>query len=283
MRPVLLLSHIQARPLLEARSEGLSEIDISLDLNRSLARVGLAESGVILPDRSLITWDAIAEIVEANSTCFTIEEGDIRKVQLYSDDLNRFYSLYPTRRAPTMLLSGFPMHRIKNIDPIEDTVRKLRAIAPVTGEVLDICTGLGYTAIGAAKTASRVTTIELDPTVLEVCRRNTWSQELFGNPTIQQIIGDAAEVVQTLPDSSFARIFHDPPAFSVAGQLYSGAFYVELHRILKRGGRIFHYIGDLGSTSGRVVSKGVVKRMQEAGFTRVEKRPEAFGLSAIKG
>jgi len=49
---------------------------------------------------------------------------------------------------------------------------------------------------------------------------------------------------------------------------------------LKRGGRLFHYIGDLDSTSGRVVAKGAVRRLQEAGFVQVERRPEAFGLVA---
>ena len=42
------------------------------------------------------------------------------------------------------------------------------------------------------------------------------------------------------------------------------------------------YIGDLESTSGRVVAKGAVRRLQEAGFTRVDRRPEAFGLVASR-
>ena len=90
-----------------------------------------------------------------------------------------------------MLLAGFPMHRIKGIDPQEDTRRKIRAIAPVIGRALDTATGLGYTAIEAAKTASEVVTIELDPIVLEVARRNPWSQPLFTDLRIQQKIGNA--------------------------------------------------------------------------------------------
>jgi uncharacterized protein len=279
---VVVLSHYQTGDLLNARSLQRLRTEVSLDLNRSSSEVELQENGVVLPNGHLLPWSEIEEIDRTESVCFLIQDGKAERIQFYSDALSRFYSLYPTERAPTMLLSGIPMHRIKSVDPHEDTLRKMRTIAPVTGSVLDVCTGLGYTATEAAKTATDVTTIELDPIVLEVCRRNPWSQALFENPKIKQIVGDAEEVIETLPDSAYSRVFHDPPTFSIAGELYSGAFYRELYRVMKRGGRLFHYIGDLDSTSGRVVAKGVVKRLQEAGFTRVERRPEAFGLTATK-
>lgn len=93
-------------------------------------------------------------------------------------------------------------------------------------------------------------------------------------------MGDAFEVVPTL--ESFSRVLHYPPAFSVAGQLYSGEFYRQLYRVLKRNGRLFHYIGDLNSKSGGTVTRGILRRLQEAGFTRLVKRPEAFGVVAYK-
>jgi len=277
-----ILSHIQARELLDGLLSGSSRVETSLDLNRTRAAAEVDDTGARF-DGSVLTWARIEEIAETENACFIVDADGIRKAQLYSEELDRFYSLYPTPRAPTMLLSGIPMHRIKRVDPVEDTERKMKTIAPVTGDVLDICTGLGYTAIAAARTAAHVTTIELDPTVLELCRMNPWSRELFDNPKIEQHTGDAAEIIETLPDRRFSRIFHDPPTFSLAGQLYSGAFYRQLHRVMKRGARLFHYIGDLDSTTGRVVTKGVVKRLQEAGFTRVERRAEAFGVTATRG
>ncbi|MDQ6660672.1 MAG: spermine synthase, partial [Chloroflexota bacterium] len=90
----------------------------------------------------------------------------------------------------------------------------------------------------------------------EIARLNPWSQGLFNNPKIQQIMGDTFEVVQGFEDESFSRIIHDPPVFSLAGELYSGAFYQQLYRILKRGGRLFHYIGDLNSKSSGTVARG---------------------------
>ena len=181
-----------------------------------------------------------------------------------------------------MLIAGFSMHRIGDIDPMQDTLKKVATIAPLIGNVLDTATGLGYTAIEAAKTATQVISIELDPGAQEMARQNPWSRNLFGNPKIQQVLGNAYEVVPTFEDNSFDRIIHDPPVFSLAGELYSGAFYRELYRVLKRNGRLFHYIGDLNSKSSGTVTRGALKRLQEAGFTRVVKRPEAFGVVAYK-
>ena len=184
--------------------------------------------------------------------------------------------------APTMLISGIPMHRIKGIDPHRDTVQKIKTVAPVTGRVLDTATGLGYTAIEAAKTAEHVITIEIEPIVMEVARLNPWSRPLFQNPKITQVIGDVGEEIEGFEDEAFWRIIHDPPAFNLAGELYSGVFYGQLFRVLRRGGRLFHYIGNLESTSGRRVSRGAMRRLQEAGFSRVVRRPDAFGLVAYK-
>jgi len=96
-----------------------------------------------------------------------------------------------------MLSAGFVMHRIKDVDPWQDTQRKIAAITPISGRVLDTATGLGYTAILASRAAESVTTIELDPGAQEMARLNPWSQELFNNPKITQLMGDACEVVPT--------------------------------------------------------------------------------------
>src|SRR5947209_10717808 len=191
-------------------------------------------------------------------------------------------SLLPTRGTPSMLIAGFTMHRIVDIDPMEDTLKKVATLAPIVGRVLDTATGLGYTAIEAAKTAEQVITIELDPGAQEIARLNPWSRALFDHPRIQQLLGDACAVVPTFPAESFSRIIHDPPVFSLAGELYSGAFYQQLYRVLKRGGRLFHYIGDLNSKSSGTITKGVLRRLQEAGFSRVVRKPEAFGVVAYK-
>src|ERR1043166_360472 len=115
-----------------------------------------------LPDGQHLSWAQIEEIAGTQTVCFLVVDSRIDKIQFFSSELNRLYSLMPTERAPTMLVSGIPMHRIKGIDPHEDTLRKIRSVAPVSGRVLDTTTGLGYTALEAARTAAEVITIELD-------------------------------------------------------------------------------------------------------------------------
>lgn len=277
---LIVLSRFQAAALLEGRQRGDTELAISLDLGMTESRVLLRPGHVKLPDGQMLTWSQLEEINRQERACFLVEEREISKIRFYSDSLNRYYSLMPTEGAPTMLISGLPMHRIKGTDPYRDTLSKLETIAPLSGMVLDTTMGLGYTAIEAAKTAEHVTTIELDPLVVEVCRLNPWSRDLFHNPKITMMIGDAFEEIRKFKDRSFKRIIHDPPTFSLAGELYSTDFYRQLRRVLKSSGRLFHYVGDPNSRSGRSVTKGVIRRLQEAGFTRIKSRPMAFGVVA---
>ncbi len=278
----IILSYIQAEVLLAARRAGLASVEVSSDLGLTTITASIDAEGVTFPTGGHLSWQAIEKIHESQVNCFVVERDTIKTIQVFSEYTNRMCSLLPTRGAPSMLVAGFVMHRIKDVDPMQDTKRKIAAIAPVVGRVLDTATGLGYTAIEAARTADEVVTIELDPGAQEMARLNPWSQELFSNPKIKQVMGDASEVVETLEDASFSRIIHDPPTFSLAGDLYSGAFYRQLHRLLKRGGRLYHYIGDPDSKASGGVTRGALRRLQEAGFARVVRRPEAYGVVAYK-
>ncbi len=283
MSPLTVLSHFQITPLLAARetlTDHMLSVATSLDLNRSQTEVELDREGVRLPDGRRLSWSQMEAAAGNKNACYLLEDSELWKIQQFSEQLNRMVSLMPTAGAPTMLVAGFPMHRIKGIDPRQDTILKLKTVRPLVGRVLDTTMGLGYTAIEAAKSAEQVITIELDPTVVEMCRLNPWSQALFTTPNISRRIGDAYEEVAGFADDSFQRIIHDPPTFSLAGELYSATFYRELRRVLSPKGRLFHYIGDLKSRSGSRVARGAAGRLKDAGFRRVVQRPEAFGLVA---
>lgn len=280
---MIVLSHIQVAPLLAARAANAATYELSLDLGLTRTTVRLLPTGVLLNDSRLLSWHHLETIATDDVGCYRYESSEPIKIQAYSEQLDRFYSLMPTPGAPTVLVGGFPMHRIKGTDPYADTQQKLKAAGKPRGHVLDVCTGPGYTAIAAARTAASVTTIELDPTMLTIARQNPWSQSLFHNPQITQLVGDAIAVVATFADNSYSTIIHDPPIFSLAGELYSGAFYADLARVLKPGGKLFHYIGSLDSKSGAGTMRGVVRRLQAAGFTRIEKRTAAFGIVAVRG
>ncbi len=284
----IVLSYMQAEVLLEAKKKAAHSVAVSPDLGISSVSGQLSPDGVLFPSGECVSWHDIERIRKADTNCFVVERQDgneissIRPIQVFSEATNRMCSLLPTKRTPTMLIAGFTMHRIVDIDPMQDTLKKIATLNPITGRVLDTATGLGYTAIEAAKTAQQIVTIELDPGAQEIARLNPWSRNLFENPHIQQVMGDAYEVVPTFEDESFSAIIHDPPVFSLAGELYSGIFYRELYRILKRGGKLFHYIGNLDSKSSGTVARGALRRLQESGFKRVVRRPEAFGVVAYK-
>jgi predicted methyltransferase len=278
----IILSHYQAQPLLRARKAGETQVRTSFDLNLTQAPADLTGEGLALPDGRLVPWQAIEEAAANETGCFLIEGGSFEKIQTFSEDTGRVITLYPTPAAPTILISGIAMHRIKGSNPYQDTLTKIRAIGPISGRVLDTATGLGYTACQASRSVRRVITIELDPAVLGIARLNPWSKELFESPKIEQLLGDSLDVVNGFRDEVFDCIIHDPPQFSLAGELYSGEFYSQLLRVLSCGGKLFHYVGDPASKSSGSVTRSVMRRLKEAGFRDVTPHPEAFGVTALR-
>lgn len=278
----VILSHFQAGELIDAHAQGLDRIYVSLDLGISEEEVHLAEDQVIFRAEILLYWEQIHAIHAEENSCFLVRDDDYEKIITFSETFNRVYSLMPTAGPPTLLISGIPMHRIKDTNPRQDTLSKIRTVKPLHGCVLDTATGLGYTAIEAARTASQVVTIEIDPEVIEIARLNPWSRRLFNDPKIDSRIGDSYELVRSFQDGSFDIILHDPPTIALDGDLYGEEFYMQLHRVLKDQGRLFHYVGNPGSPSGRSTTGGVIKRLSETGFREVRRAPEAFGVVAYR-
>jgi predicted methyltransferase len=279
---LVILSSKQADALLQAKSLDGSRVGITPDLGLTTIKVQIKPEGVLFPAGQMLSWTDAARISKSVVGCFQLLEDGIDKVQVFSQMTQRPVSLMPTDGAPTMLLAGFPMHRIKGTEPQQDTRSKIQALNPHGGQALDTTTGLGYTAIELANHVMRVITIELDPAVEEIARLNPWSQTLFQDPKIERLIGDAYDVIDNFEASFFDWILHDPPTFSLAGDLYSRDFYKKLLRVLKPRGKIFHYVGDLQSRSGRSVGDGVVQRLEEVGFVQVKRSYDAFGIVASK-
>ncbi len=277
----VILSYIQAEILLQISHSG-EVIGVSPDLGLTTVEVRIEPDGLSFPGGQSLSWEDLQVILASQNSCFVVGVHEIHKAQVFSEETNRLYSLMPTALAPTMLVSGIPMHRIKGTNPYRDTLEKIKTIKPLIGEVLDTATGLGYTAIEAAKTADHVVTIELDPAATKVARLNPWSRALFDNPKISQIIGDSFEKVVEFEEGRFTCVIHDPPTIGLAGDLYSWEFYCNLYRLLRSGGRLFHYVGDPQSKSGRRITGGVIRRLREAGFRRIERAPRAFGVVAYK-
>ena len=278
--PTPLLTHVEASALLAAVRDGHAAAVVSLDLGRSETTVRI-EQGAARIGTAALRAVALAKIAGDPNKCFRIVDGEPQAVALFSATTGWARSLLPTGEAPTTLVAGFTMHRIRGTTPLADTRAKVYALGRGRGRVLDTATGLGYTAIELARTGREVLTVELDPAAIALARLNPWSRGLFANPNIEIVIGDVAELTAGWETGAFSAVLHDPPTMQLAGALYAGAFYRQLHRVLKPGGRLFHYVGDPQSGTGAKTTAGVVRRLQEAGFENVRRHSQAFGVTAV--
>lgn len=278
-----LISGYEAARWVAARKSNTNPAEISLDLGKTRESVDWNDDGVPVAEGNIrIPWSEIEHLARHPHRCATFDNsGVLATVHIHSAATNRQAGLWAIEDgAPTMMLAGFPMHRTKGTTPWEDTLAKVAAAAPLTGRVLDTTMGLGYTAIAASRTAVKVTTIELDPAVVEIARANPWSCELFDSGKIEVVVGGAFETIKGLAAGTVDVVLHDPPTIQLAGDLYSEDFYREIHRVLRPRGRLFHYVGNPDSRQGATLTRGVQRRLHHAGFRKVRTDPGSFGVVA---
>jgi predicted methyltransferase len=256
--PLLTLkAHEQLRAALRA---GATAIECSMDLDRSMTTVGLAESGWTwegqrfpwlesCKDRTIYYWAADAFLPVARFTTSLIK-------------------LVPTEWGPpTFEIDGIKMLPTAKVSPYADAERKVGLIHTRGRKILDTCGGLGYFAAWCLQgQATEVLSYEKNPDVIWLRSLNPWSP-VTGNG-LKLVNADVSEQIATLPNDSVDAILHDPPRFGIAGELYSQSFYGQMARVLKRKGRLFHYTGTPNKlTSGRDVPTEVANRLRRAGFT----------------
>lgn len=272
----LLLSDAEARRIVALLERGETKIEVPADLGFSRATAAL-DFAADAPFPGL-TRERLAHLASLRERVFAFGPGaEARAVETAGPP---YVKLVPTAGAPTMQIDGVKMHRTEGIDPIADTERKLARIVRRADRVLDTCAGLGYTAIRAALLGARfVLSIERSGEVLQIARHNPWSAAWFAHPAILRVRGDAAELAELLPDRAFDAVIHDPPRFSLAGELYSDRFYRTLARILAPRGRLFHYVGKPDSAYGARLFPSIERRLSQAGFA-VKLDRDNYGFTA---
>ncbi|WP_243849436.1 class I SAM-dependent methyltransferase [Xanthomonas arboricola] len=261
--PLLISSDAQA--LLAARGSGLTQWTGSLDLGRSTGTAQLDAQtwqwrgrGYPYPgkfkERTLYFWDG----------------DDFAPISRFSGALIK---LVPTEwGAPTFEIDGIKMLPSAQLSPFDDARRKVALVDPRGKIVLDTCGGLGYFAACCLEAgAAQLHSFEKNADVLWLRTLNPWSPDpddaAYGG-RLQLTHADISQHIATLADDSVDAILHDPPRFGIAGELYSQLFYDQLARVLRRGGRLFHYTGAPNRlTSGRDVPNEVSKRLSKAGFS----------------
>jgi predicted methyltransferase len=270
MNPLLTLNvHEQ---LLAGRSRGATTIECSLDLLRTKAAIELRATEWIWQGRSFPYLDVCKD-----RTIYFWADAGFEPAQRYSRSLIK---LVPTEWGPpTFEIDGIKMLPTAKVSPYDDARDKVASIAPRGKTVLDTCGGLGYFAAWCLTGgAARVLSFEKNPDVLWLRTINPWSPRSADALTLTP--GDCIEHIAELQSDSVDAVLHDPPRFGIAGELYSQRFYDELARVLRKGGKLFHYTGTPNKlTSGRDVPKEVSKRLVQAGF---KTQPQGDGILAVK-
>lgn len=259
-----LLTRDLAEALLEARSAGASAWTGSLDLGRSRGEAVLETDAwrwrderyaypSKLKDRTIYYWDG----------------DEFAPVSRFSGSLIK---LVPSEwGAPTFEIDGIKMLPTSKESPIDDARRKVALVEPRGKVVLDTCGGLGYFAACCIEAGvARIHSFEKNTDVLWLRTLNPWSPDPDAPASggrLQLVHADVSQSIAQVADASVDAVLHDPPRFGIAGELYSQAFYDQLARVLRPGGRLFHYTGTPNKlTSGRDVPREVQKRLEKAGF-----------------
>ncbi|MFO1408624.1 MAG: SAM-dependent methyltransferase [Steroidobacteraceae bacterium] len=270
-RPPLLTRELQLG-LVAARGRGDARVEVSLDLGRTVEPVSPGadrwlRDGIAYPyvedprERTVYHWAGTAFEPVARWT------GTL--VKLVSTEWG----------APTFEIDGVKMLPTAAESPFEDARRKVDLVGVRGRRVLDTCGGLGYYASWClARDAGHVLSFEKSADVRWLRELNPWSPG--PDPRLELRAGDVAAEIGGLPPAAYEVVLHDPPRFALAGELYSSVFYGELARVLRRGGRLFHYTGAPNSRSrGRDLAAEVAARLRQAGF---DARPELDGVLATR-
>ncbi|GAB3092980.1 class I SAM-dependent methyltransferase [Lysobacter terrae] len=260
-----LLTRPLAEALLAARDAGTPAWSGSLDLGRSNGEAALLEPETWqwrgerypypgkLKDRTIYYWDG----------------EEFAPVSRYSGALIK---LVPTEwGAPTFEIDGIKMLPTAKTSPIDDARSKVALVQPQGKQVLDTCGGLGYFAACCLEAgAARIQSFEKNTDVLWLRTLNPWSPDPEAPASggrLQLAHADVSQAIAGIPAASVDALLHDPPRFGIAGELYSQAFYDQLARVLRKGGRLFHYTGSPNTlTSGRDVPREVAKRLEKSGL-----------------
>ena len=259
-----LLTRDSADALLAAHRRGEATWTGSLDLGRSEGHAMLGAGGWRWRDAGYPYPERLKD-----RTVYFFDEGEWTPVSRYAGALIK---LVPTAwGVPTFEIDGIKMLPTSKESPLDDARRKVALVEPRGKVVLDTCGGLGYFAACCLEAGvSRLHSFEKNADVLWLRTLNPWSpdpESPASGGRLQLAHADVTVAIEAIADGSVDAVLHDPPRFGIAGELYSQAFYGQLARVLRRGGRLFHYTGSPNKlTSGRDVPREVAARLQKAGF-----------------
>ena len=83
MTQPIVLSYIQAEPLLKAKQQGITFVEISPDLGLTNIIVPLTPEGIAFPNGEHLDWRSIEKISKSEVNCFILEDNTIRPIQVF--------------------------------------------------------------------------------------------------------------------------------------------------------------------------------------------------------
>ena len=262
--PTPLLTCDIADAMRSARDAGAATWQGSLDLGRSVEDVQFVD-GHWTWRGSAFPWPDTLK----DRTIYAFDGDAWSAVSRYGRSLIK---LVPTQwGTPTFEIDGIKMLVSARIAPMDDARQKVALVAPRGKIVLDTCGGLGYfAAVCLDAGVARIRSFEKNEDVLWLRTLNPWSPDpdsAEAGGRLQLTHGDVSQAIADIADASVDAVLHDPPRFGIAGELYSQVFYDHLARVLRKGGRLFHYTGAPNRlTSGRDVPREVARRLEKSGF-----------------
>ncbi|CAM5472117.1 class I SAM-dependent methyltransferase [Rhodanobacter lindaniclasticus] len=257
-----LLTRPLAEAMLAARADGAATWTGSLDLDRSTGTVELHADHWSWRGQSHPYPGKLKD-----RTIYFRNDDDYAPVARFAGSLIK---LVPTEwGVPTFEIDGIKMLPTAKASPLDDARAKVALIEPAGKRVLDTCGGLGYFAACCLQAGvAGIHSFEKNADVLWLRTLNPWSPDPDASGgRLRLEHADVAQAITQIADASVDALLHDPPRFGIAGELYAQAFYDQLARVLRRGGRLFHYTGSPNKlTSGRDVPREVARRLQKSGF-----------------
>ncbi|MBE0596896.1 MAG: methyltransferase domain-containing protein [Desulfuromonadales bacterium] len=269
-----------ARQILVALDRGEERIDISVDLNLSRTTFLLGGDELVLDADTRLGRAELRQVAGKENRIFYLHDGELELLEVRDDG---YCKLVATNQAPLLEISGVKMHISKGVNPFVSAGQMAAQVVKRGDRVLDTCGGLGYAASAALELGAReVVSVERSSAVMALRQKNPWSQRIFG-PDIELVHADSEDYIRELPAAAFDAVIHDPPRFSLAGELYGERFYREIYRVLTGRGALFHYTGNphrLKHGTGFVDQ--AAQRLRAAGFSKVVKVAGLMGVTAYK-
>src|SRR5258708_12176115 len=95
MNQPIVLSYVQVEPLLKARQQGQTTVEISPDLGLTSVKVTLTPEGVAFPTGERLYWRSVEKISKSEVNCFILEDNTISPIPFFSHYTNLLSLLIP--------------------------------------------------------------------------------------------------------------------------------------------------------------------------------------------